>query len=112
MRDVLEGILVVFAALIVVVVVLVVLFTGVCMACNATYAGTVVEYKGTVQTVTRNSFLAPHTVVVLRTYSEDNVSFTLNGYHDFDIGKQYTISVTMRLYLYGLACWGELEAEG
>lgn len=108
MRDTLEALLVVFVAAIVIVAGLLTLCAVFCMTWNAIYAGTVIEYEGTVQAVTRSSFLAPHTTVVLRTYSEDDVSFTLGGYHDFEIGAQYRIHMTMRPYFYGLVCWGKI----
>lgn len=108
MRDTLEGIAYVLFISIVIVVGLITLCVGVVMVWHAIYAGTVIEYEGTVQAVKRNSFLAPHTTVVLRTYSEDDVSFTLGGYHDFDIGAQYRIHMTMRPYVYGLVCWGKI----
>lgn len=85
-------------------------FAGFSQIYTAVYAGTVNEYEGNVQAVKRSSFLAPHTTVVLRTYSEDDVSFTLGGYHDFDIGAQYRIRITMRPYAYGLVCWGKIMA--
>ncbi len=119
--DILEAIAYVLAVLIILLVGIAALCVGACMIINAVYSGTVIEYEGTVQAVTRSSFLAPHTTVVLRTYSEDDVSFTLGGYHDFDLGTQYRIRMTMRPYAYGLVCWGKimdphniqrLEAEG
>lgn len=113
MRDTLEAFMAVLVTTLIIGIVLVSLFAGVLIVCNHIYAGTVVEYEGTVQAVTKSSFLAPHTEVVLRTYSEDDVHFTLYGYHDFDIGVQSKISMTMRPYLYGLVCWGQkMEGEG
>lgn len=88
--------------------VIIVVFVGGTMIWSTIYAGTILEYQGTVQTVTQSSFLAPHTEVVLRTYSEDTVHFTLYGYHDFDIGAQYWIRMTMKPYVYGLVCWGKI----
>lgn len=108
MRDTLESIMSGFVFVIIVVATIVVPLTVIVMAGTHIYAGTVVEYEGTVQAVTRSSFLAPHTRVVLRTYSEDDVHFTLYGYHDFDIGAQYGIRMTMRPYVYGLVCWGRV----
>ena len=84
------------------------MFALICMTLTASYQGTIIEYEGTVQTVTRSNFFAPHTTVVLRTYSEDDVHFTLGGYHDFDIGTQYKVRMTMRPYVYGLECWGKI----
>ncbi len=107
-RDTLEAITYVIALFSIIVVGIAAVATGGCMVCNAVYSGTIIEYEGTVQAVTRSSFLAPHTTVVLRTYSEDDVSFTLGGYHDFDLGAQYRIRMTMRPYAYGLVCWGKI----
>lgn len=101
-----------FAGVVVIVIIgvvfVVAVFAGIGLLCTAVYSGTVIEYDGTVQAVTRSSFLAQHTTVILRTYSEDDVSFTLGGYHDFDIGAQYRIRMTMRPYVCGLVCWGKI----
>lgn len=82
------------------------------MGWSAIYSGTAVEYEGTVQAVTRSNFLVPHTRVVLRTYSEDDVHFTLGGYHDFKIGAQYRVTMVMKPYVFGINCWGKLRGEG
>jgi len=82
------------------------------LAWTAIYSGTIIEYEGTVQSVTRSNFMAPHTRVVLRTYSEDDVHFTLGGYHDFNIGAQYKICMIMRPYVFGIDCWGKLCTIG
>ena len=107
-RGTLEAFAGVVALVIIGVVIVVTVFSGLGLIYTAVYSGTVNEYEGTVQAITRSSFLAPHTTVVLRTYSEDDVSFTLGGYHDFDIGAQYRIRMTMRPYVCGLVCWGKI----
>ena len=108
MNDTLEGIAAVVIVVAAVVAAIGAGFAIIFIAGNHIYAGTVVEYEGTVQAVTRNSFLAPHTSVVLRTYSEADFHFTLYGYHAFDIGAQYGFRMTMRPYVYGLVCWGKI----
>lgn len=102
------------AAAIIVAVVLACLAgaTLVSLAWTVVYSGTLIEYEGTVQSVTRSNFLAPHTEVVLRTYSEDDVHFNLGGYHDFKIGAQYRVSMVMKPYVFGIDCWGKLNGEG
>ncbi len=113
MRDTLETIIELLVTVFIVAVCVCALFLVPLVVCNHIYAGTVIEYEGTVQTVTRSSFLAPHTHVVLRTYSEDDVHFRLYGYHDFEIGRLYKVSMVMKPYVYGLVCWGQkTEAEG
>lgn len=92
----------------IIVIAVVTIFALMSMTFTAIYSGTRIEYEGTVQTVTRSNFFAPHTRVVLRTYSEDDVHFTLGGYHDFNIGTQYKIKMIMKPYVFGINCWGRL----
>ncbi len=106
MNDTLEAIKSSLVFAIIVVAAIVIPLVMLCSAWNHIYAGTKVEYEGTVQAVTRSSYLAPHTKVILRTYSEDDVHFTLYGYHDFDIGGTIEISMTMKPFVYGLDSWG------
>ena len=92
----------------IVIIAVVAAFALMFMTWTTIYSGTIIEYEGTVQVVTRSNFFAPHTKVVLRTYSEDDVYFTLGGYYDFDVGAQYKVRMTMRPYVFGINCWGKI----
>lgn len=105
-RSTIEGIVEIASYIGILILAGVLFVSGCSMVWTTIYLGTVVEHKGTVQAVTRSDFLAPHTTVVLRTYSEDDVHFTLRGYHDFDIGAQYRIRLIMKPYMFRVVCWG------
>lgn len=87
-----------------------VVLAGGVLVWNVIYAGTIIEYEGNIQMVSKSSFIVPHTYVVLQTYAGENDEFTLYGYHDLTIGTQYTIKMKMKLYLFGFIMWGELQS--
>ena len=76
------------------------------------YSGAKYDVTVTVQAVEHSSRFGEHTNLWVQVYGEQDITYTLIGYHDFNIGKQYRVVFVDEPYLiYFVVWWYEVRGR-
>ena len=78
---------------------------GITWLVSQSYAGSKYEVTITVQAVEQSSHWGEHTNLWVQVYGEQDITYKLIGYHDFEVGKTYKLVFIDEPYLINFIVW-------